>query len=47
MEKKYLLLKSCILLIVWTWTLNFKKSLAVFGLGLSFENSGLDLDWKT
>jgi len=31
---------------IWTWTFNLKKVWAVVGLGLSFENPGLDLDRK-
>jgi len=32
--------------LIWTWTFNFKKIWTVVGLGLSFENPGLDLDCK-
>jgi len=31
---------------IWTWTFNLKKNWIVIGIGLSFENSGLDLDRK-
>ena len=31
---------------IWIWTFNFKKIWTVVGLGLNFENSGLDLDRK-
>jgi len=31
---------------IWTWTFNYKKLWIVVGLGLSFEDLGLDLDRK-
>jgi len=31
---------------IWTWAFNFSKVWTVVGLGLIFENSGLDLDRK-
>ena len=37
---------SNILDYIWTWTLHLKKFWIVFGLGLSFKKSGLDLDRK-
>jgi len=52
MEKNFAMfvIKKLFLLIflyfIWTWTFNFKKVWTVVGLGLSFENSGVDLDRK-